>query len=266
MRKYFYTDGVDKFGPFSKDELKSQEISRSNKVWYFGLEQWIELNKISELNDIFVAIPPELGSLSTPIRNKIVQSENMYSEEPVQVQLRTKKSKQIVWLIGIAIIIVISLGIIRLVQNQTVINLHEEIVTNSYDGDEKFDIYVKKFYRDLKVYGIFPKKPKTTIIQFSRLDQLDNTTHIHALSLGHNDDSRIEIYINPSSWKEFTKPMRYILMYHELSHDVLNLDDLDKKPINEGKLMYPEISSYEKINMDDFIERFHSLFEQEAKK
>ena len=59
--------------------------------------------------------------------------------------------------------------------------------------------------------------------------------------------------------------MRYFLMYHELSHDVLNLDDLDIKLENEGKLMYPEISSYEMKSMDDFIESFHSLFEQHAK-
>lgn len=40
----------------------------------------------------------------------------------------------------------------------------------------------------------------------------------------------------------------------------------DSLPINEGKLMYPAISSYEKKNMDDFIESFHTLFEEEAKK
>ena len=73
-------------------------------------------------------------------------------------------------------------------------------------------------------------------------------------------------YINPSSWQQFSKPMRYFLMYHELAHDVLNLDDLDNIAINEGKLMYPEISSYEKKNMDDFIESFHTLFEEHSKK
>lgn len=60
--------------------------------------------------------------------------------------------------------------------------------------------------------------------------------------------------------------MRYFLMYHELAHDVLNLDDLDNKAIDEGKLMYPEISTYEKKNMDDFIESFHALFEEHSKK
>ena len=265
MSKYFYTDGVNKFGPFSKDELKSQKITRSTKVWYFGLEHWTELNKINELNDIFVAIPPELKPLNTPFIKQIELPENNFLVKPIQVQLKTKKSKLSKYVIGIVVLIVISFVVIRLVQKQSEANLYKEIVANSYEADEKFDIYVEKFYRDLEVYGIFPKKPKTIIIKLSRLDQLDNTTHIHGLSFGHNDDSRIEIYINPSSWKQFTRPMRYFLMYHELSHDVLNLDDLDIKPENEGKLMYPEISSYEMKSMDDFIESFHSLFEQHAK-
>lgn len=266
MRKYFYNDGVNKFGPFSKDELKSQNITRNTKVWYFGLEVWTELNKINELNDLFLAIPPELKPLNTPIKSKIELHENKYSVKSIQVHLKTKKLKLSKWGIGIAFLVVITFIIIRIVQKQSEANLYKEIVAKSYDTDEKFDIYVEKFYRDLEFFGIFPKKPKITIIKFSKLDQLDNLTHIHALSLGHNDDNRIEIYINPSTWKQFTKPMRYFLMYHELTHDVLNLDDLEKKPINEGKLMYPEISSYEKKNMDDFIESFHTLFEEQSKK
>ncbi len=58
--------------------------------------------------------------------------------------------------------------------------------------------------------------------------------------------------------------MRYFLMYHELAHDVLNLDDLEAKSLNEGKLMYPAISSYENKNMDEFIENSHALFEKES--
>ena len=58
--------------------------------------------------------------------------------------------------------------------------------------------------------------------------------------------------------------MRYFLMYHELAHDVLNLDDLEAMSWNEGKLMYPEISSYEKKNMDDFIESAHALFKEHS--
>jgi len=266
MRKYFYTDGVNKFGPFSKDELKNQKISRSTKVWYYGLEKWTEIKEISDLEDITLTIPPELKPLNVEIENNTQKPEKKPKEEPIAIHPKPNKSKLKRRIIGIGILIAVSFVTIKLIQKQSEANLYKEIVANSYDGDVNFDIYVEKFYRDLEIYGIFPKKPKTTIIKFSKLDQLDNSTHIHGLSLGHNDDSRIEIYINPSSWQQFTKPMRYFLMYHELAHDVLNLDDLDNKPRNEGKLMYPEISSYEKKNMDDFIESFHTLFEEHSKK
>ena len=56
--------------------------------------------------------------------------------------------------------------------------------------------------------------------------------------------------------------MRYFLMYHELSHDVLNMDDLEDSVENEGKLMYPILTSYELKTMDDFIESSHTLFEE----
>ena len=263
MKKYFYTDGVSKFGPFSKDELKSQQLKRSTKVWYYGLDKWTEISEISDLNDIISTIPPEIKPLKVPTEKKIQETEPKPLEKNIPVNSKSNLSK---WIIGFTILIIISFIIFKLVQKQTEANLYKEIIANSYEGDVDFDIYVEKFYRDLELYGIFPKKPKTTIIKFSKLDQLDNTTHIHGLSLGHNDDNKIEIYINPSSWQQFTKPMRYFLMYHELAHDVLNLDDLDNKAINEGKLMYPEISSYEKKNMDDFIESFHALFEEHSKK
>ena len=94
----------------------------------------------------------------------------------------------------------------------------------------------KCMWTNLSRSGIFrnlPKKPTRTIIKFAKLDQLDNTTHIHAMSFGYDDDSLIEIYINPSTWNKFSKPMRYYLMYHELAHDVLNLDDLEQHSGNE---------------------------------
>jgi len=266
MRKYFYTDGVNKYGPFSKEELETKNISRNTKIWYFGLANWTELSNINELDYIIKTLPPELKPKIASIQNETEGIENIHIVRTNTGYAKAKRSKLSIWFIGSILLIVGCFVIFRIVQNQSEAKLHKEIVANSYDENENFEIYIEKFYRDLEYYGIFPKRPNITIIKFSRLDQLANTTHIHGLSLGQNDDNRIEIYINPSSWKQFTKPMRYFLMYHELAHDVLNLDDLDNKPINEGKLMYPEISSYVKKNMDDFIEGFHALFEEQAEK
>jgi preprotein translocase subunit SecG len=144
--------------------------------------------------------------------------------------------------------------------------LYQKIVTSAYDTDVDFNFYVEKFYRDIGVYGIFPKKPNKIIIKFAKFDYIDNATHYHGISYGKDDDDRIEIYVNPSTWEKFNKPMRYFLMYHELAHDVLNLDDLEDTPINKGKLMYPAIASYESKTMDDFIESSHTLFKEVASK
>jgi hypothetical protein len=265
MRKYFFTDGKNKFGPFSKEELKTQKINHSTKVWYYGLDKWVELSEIRDLDDLFKTNPPESNPRNVPIENNIQTTEEKAVVKKIPIYPKRKKSKLIRWGIGIGALATICLITIILVQKQSEANLYEEIVANSYDGDVDFNIYVEKFYRDLEFHRIRrPKTPQTTIIKFSRLDQIDNATHIHALSCGYEDDSRIEIYINPYSWDKFTKPMRYLLMYHELAHDVLNVDDLDATPINEGKLMYPESYSYEKKIKDDIIESFHAMFEENS--
>lgn len=267
MSKYFYTDGKEKYGPYSKEELTNQTITRTTKIWCYGMEEWTELSKVPELSDVLNSIPPELKSESRAEEvSNIVEPETepiQNSETHTQSPLKIKKSSSFrKRLIGFIALILISLFVYKLIENQSEVNLYDEIAANSYDSDEDFDIYVQKFYRDLEFHGIYPKKPKIQIIKFSKLDQLDNTTHIHGMSYGFGDDDRIEIYINPSSWKQFNKPMRYFLMYHELAHDVLNLDDLEPKSWNEGKLMYPAISSYENKDMDDFIESSHALFEE----
>lgn len=269
MGKYFYTDGKEKYGPFTKDELSNQKISRTTKVWFYGMDKWTELSKVPELSNVLNSIPPELKSepLAEEVSNIVepktepIQNSETKTQQPLKIKKSSTFSK---WLIGIIALILVSLFAYKLIQNQSEVNQYDEIAANSYDSDEDFDMYVQKFYRDLEFYGIYPKKPKVQIIKFSKLDQLDNTTHIHGLSFGSGDDDRIEIYINPSTWEQFNKPMRYFLMYHELAHDVLNLDDLEPKSWNEGKLMYPAISSYENKNMDDFIESAHALFEEQS--
>lgn len=176
-------------------------------------------------------------------------------------------------IVGILMVFIIAIGVYRSTAPTEVTTekitdqgqrLYDEIRASAYDADEDFSFYVDKFYRDIELYGIYPVRPDTVIIKFADLDKMKATTHIHGISYGSNDDSRIEIYVNPSTWKDFKKPMRYFLMYHELCHDVLNLDDLEAVPANEGKLMYPAISSFEMKNMDDFIEASHALFEEVA--
>ena len=262
MKKYFYTDGVDKHGPYTFEDLKQQKITRETKVRYYGLEHWTKLSDLDELNAITNSLPPPLKS-----KKEIVEKQDEITDG-TNIQISPSKNRRKLirgGLITIVSIIVLCI-VIFIIRKQNQYNLYQEIKSSAYEADVDFDFYVEKFYRDIAVYGIFPKRPTTSIIKFAKFDHITDATHIHGISAGANDDDRIEIYINPSTWDEFKKPLRYYLMYHELAHDVLNLDDLSNSTENEGKLMFPVITSYESKTMDDFIESSHALFEKVSAK
>lgn len=270
MTKYFYTDGSNKFGPFSKEKLAEQKLPRETKVWCYGMDNWTALAQVEDLKEVYKAIPPELKT--KPVQKEVVEKKQVQPEEPpVKAETKaspikkSKTSKPIKkWAIAIGALTGITLLIYVVVKNQFEKRIYNEIVKNAYDTSEDFDVYVTKFYRDLEFYGIYKQKPYKQIIKFSEMDKLEEATHIHGVSYGFEDDNKIEIYINPSSWKNFSKPMRYFLMYHELAHDILNLDDLEMNPSHERKLMYPAINTYENVSMDDFIEAFQKTFEDYA--
>jgi len=264
MRKYFYSNGVERMGPFSIDELKKENLTRETKVWFYGLDEWTPLSEIEELNSFANQKPPNLKNNESTEDQTIDLLKNTKVEKELKRQPKKSKSnlKRNILIIFLTIIVLFICFIVYSSQQDIV--LYNNISETAYESDVNFDFYVNKFYRDINVYGIFPKKPENIIIKFAKLDQINDATHIHGISYGFNDDDKIEIYINQSTWDKFNKPMRYYLMYHELSHDVLNLDDLECTPINEGKLMYPVILSYENKTMDDFIESSHALFEDVA--
>jgi hypothetical protein len=80
------------------------------------------------------------------------------------------------------------------------------------------------------------------------------------VSYGFKEDSKVEIYINKNSWDSFNKTQKHYIVYHELSHDILNIDDLDDSIENYGKIMFPYISRYDTLTMDDFIDNMNHLF------
>ena len=258
-------DGQEKYGPFTLEELKSTNIARSTKIWFYGLEKWTELNEISELTNLANAIPPTLSPEHSEPMTMLLDQESASSgflREPKVVKKPYAKKV----LAGVVGLLAISIVLFLLNKRTSNIALYNSIVENSFESNETFDSYIEKFYRDLEYHGIYPKRPKTSIIRFSKLDRIDNATHIHGVSYGLNDDDKIEIYINPTTWEQFNRAMKYTLIYHELAHDVLNLKDLKVSSHNEGKLMYPELATLENKSMDDFIESVHSLFENYSKR
>lgn len=60
MKKYFYTDGTNNFGPFTLEELREKNITRETKVWFQELGEWKSAGIVTELNEIFKLAPPPI--------------------------------------------------------------------------------------------------------------------------------------------------------------------------------------------------------------
>ena len=50
---YYYTDGRERFGPFSLEELKGKNLTMDTLVWREGLTDWIPAGNLDELKPFF---------------------------------------------------------------------------------------------------------------------------------------------------------------------------------------------------------------------
>lgn len=57
-QKYFIQHGSEKKGPFSLHELRQHNIQKETLIWYSGLNNWTEANKLYELKSLFDNPPP----------------------------------------------------------------------------------------------------------------------------------------------------------------------------------------------------------------
>lgn len=94
---------------------------------------------------------------------------------------------------------------------------------NQYD----LKLMVNVFLQDCKNHNI-----KVGINQvFATFEKLEG--QLLGLSYGINMDSKIILKIDPIKWEAASAPKRWYLLYHELGHDVLNLQHG-----NGGKMMF----------------------------
>ena len=60
MKKYFFSNGSEKQGPFLLEELKNKNINEETLIWFEGLEDWTPAKHIIELNEFFELCPPPI--------------------------------------------------------------------------------------------------------------------------------------------------------------------------------------------------------------
>ena len=101
---------------------------------------------------------------------------------------------------------------------------------------------VNIFLEDCKKNNITTPLITTLKATFEPLD--GNTI---ALSYGLDNDSAVVIKVDPEKWANASKEKRWYVLYHELGHDVLNLDHGEG-----GKMMFNFADK--EYSWDDFFE------------
>jgi|SRR5690554_4588817 len=81
MKKYFYSDGTNNYGPFTLDELKEKKISRETKIWFQELGEWKSAGEVPELTEIFKLVPPSIA------KTNYNSMENLNNQRPPKTWL-----------------------------------------------------------------------------------------------------------------------------------------------------------------------------------
>jgi hypothetical protein len=72
--EYFIYDGKEQSGPFTFDQLKQNRISKNILIWREGLDDWIEAEKLPELNNILNLKTPPIPN----DRNRVNYNQNRF--------------------------------------------------------------------------------------------------------------------------------------------------------------------------------------------
>ncbi len=97
MKKYFYHDGQNQFGPFDLEGLRSKNLIQSTPIWYQGLEKWTPAGQIEELKVLFEGVPP-------PFHAEPINTQDYYTP-PYYQQENNKRSYKKPLLIGVSVLL-----------------------------------------------------------------------------------------------------------------------------------------------------------------
>ncbi len=53
MSQFYYTDGKERFGPFSLEDLRGKNLTGETLIWREGLTDWVPAKTVSDLNPLF---------------------------------------------------------------------------------------------------------------------------------------------------------------------------------------------------------------------
>jgi len=138
MKQYYYSDGQERFGPFSLEELRTKPIKKDTLVWHDELDEWREAGELPELAPIF-----ELPTMPPPV-NKPLETPSFTPNSP-QVLDSSTESKPKTWLVEsilVTILCCLPFGIAGIVNAAKV---DSRFASGDYEGAKKSAAEAKKW-------------------------------------------------------------------------------------------------------------------------
>jgi len=91
MKKYFYSNGKEKHGPLSLDELKQDDISKDTLIWFEGLDDWTLAGELDEMKPILELQPPPILNEE---KNEFNKTEEKLEETAENIGSQNRVSKK----------------------------------------------------------------------------------------------------------------------------------------------------------------------------
>lgn len=66
MEQYYYTDGKERYGPFTLDQMRGRNIGLETLVWKEGMPDWVAAKNVSDLESLFQAADISMPPVSIP--------------------------------------------------------------------------------------------------------------------------------------------------------------------------------------------------------
>ena len=209
MKKYYYSDGENHFGPFSIEELKDVKISNETMVWFEGLDNWVPAGEVEDLKDLFKSIPPPLNINKLPPLTISVTKKNRSNISNSEIPQKKYKNKIVIGIFSlIAIIIIIAILKINSNKPDKPLNKSNEETFNensSYNSNET-SLETEKSYSSNSTYS----EPITSQPKTSQPKPRQKT----------EEELREELH-----QKEMKKPKDYLMVTYKLNYKVFSGKD-----------------------------------------
>jgi hypothetical protein len=137
MKQYYFSDGQERFGPFSLEELRNQSISKDTLIWYEELDDWTKAGDLAELAPLF-----ELPTMSPPVNGPNIPSVPLSDPDVLDSSTEVKPKTWLVESILVTVLCCLPFGVAAIVNAAKV---DSKYAAGDYVGAKKASNEAKKW-------------------------------------------------------------------------------------------------------------------------